>query len=249
MPRPTRTSSVGVALVEREAVGPGEPRLAPAVAESLFRLMAYKDEYEVARLFTDGRFQERLRRTFEGDPVLRFHMAPPFLGRRRKGDEAPAKITLGPWMLRAMRLLAPLKVLRGTALDPFGRTAERRMERRLIDDYRATIEEMLPRLRPETLDRSVAIAGLAGTIRGYGYIKAAVRRALRAERWMPCWPSSGPRRQRGCRSPPSDAAPRREMVRGLQELRRTTYSLPPSRVRGHGRRARKSCDKNTEALR
>ncbi len=160
-----------VALVEREAVGPGEPRLAPAVAEGLFRLMAYKDEYEVARLFTDGRFQERLRRTFEGDPVLRFHMAPPFLGRRRKGDEAPAKITLGPWMLRAMRLLAPLKVLRGTALDPFGRTAERRMERRLIAGYRATIEEVLSHLRPETLDRSVAIAGLAGTIRGYGHIK------------------------------------------------------------------------------
>ncbi len=161
-----------VAAAERDAIGPDEPKLATAVAEGLFRLMAYKDEYEVARLFTEGRFQARLKSTFEGHPVVRFHMAPPFLARRRAGSEVPAKITLGPWMLRAMRLLAPLKVLRGTALDPFGRTAERRMERRLIGAYRAMIEEVLGELRPETLDLAVAAARSVDRVRGFGHVKA-----------------------------------------------------------------------------
>jgi indolepyruvate ferredoxin oxidoreductase len=117
--------------------------LALAVAGNLFKLMAYKDEYEVARLYTDGSFAAQLAKQFKGDFRLSFHLAPPILGRKDSFTGKPLKTQFGPWMMTGFRLLAKLKRLRGTAFDVFGRTAERRMERQLIADYRALIEGLI----------------------------------------------------------------------------------------------------------
>ena len=181
------------ALVERvreaeRALGAGEA-LAGAVARYLYKLMAYKDEYEVARLYTDGAFRDRLAAAFEGDLRLTFHLAPPVLARRDPVTGEPRKRTFGPWMWRALGLVAKLRFLRGTPFDPFGRTAERRMERRLIEEYFETVEELLAGLRAENLGLAVEIASIPEAIRGYGHVKArAVEEAEREkaallERW------------------------------------------------------------------
>jgi indolepyruvate ferredoxin oxidoreductase len=143
-----------------------------AVARSLLKLMAYKDEYEVARLYTDGHFQETLRQQFDGDFELEFYMAPPFLSRPKKG-EAPRKVRLGSWMYSAMKLLARGRVLRGTMLDFFGKTRERRMERELIASYVARVEDLLPRLTPQRLDIATQVAALPLAMRGFGHVKLA----------------------------------------------------------------------------
>jgi indolepyruvate ferredoxin oxidoreductase len=151
------------------ALGRGNA-LTKAVAKNLFKLMAYKDEYEVARLYTDGRFAERLKATFEGDFTVKFHLAPPLLAKRdAQGHLVKAKY--GSWMWQAFRLLARLKVLRGTPFDPFGRTEERRMERQLIADYQASIEALLPKLREGNLAQAVELANLPEQIRGFGHVK------------------------------------------------------------------------------
>ena len=195
LPR-TRTRRGGSryrALVERvreaeRALGAGEA-LAGAVARYLYKLMAYKDEYEVARLYTDGAFRDRLAAAFEGDLRLTFHLAPPVLARRDPVTGEPRKRTFGPWMWRALGLVAKLRFLRGTPFDPFGRTAERRMERRLIEEYFETVEELLAGLRAENLGLAVEIASIPEAIRGYGHVKArAVEEAEREkaallERW------------------------------------------------------------------
>jgi indolepyruvate ferredoxin oxidoreductase len=154
-----------------------------AVAQSLLKLMAYKDEYEVARLYTDGEFRKSLEHQFEGDVKLEFYMAPPVLSRSRNG-QPPRKVRLGGWMLPAMRLLAHGRRLRGTALDFFGRTEERRMERQLVADYRARIEAMLPTLAAERLKAATDVAALPLSMRGFGHVKlanVAVARAREAE--------------------------------------------------------------------
>ena len=147
--------------------------LAPAVARNLFKLMAYKDEYEVARLYTDGSFAENLRKQFSGDVTLKFHLAPPLLGRKDPTSGSPLKTEFGPWMMTGFRLLARMKRLRGTALDIFGRTAERRMERQLIAEYRGMIEQLLR--HPQRLGHPAALelASLPATIRGFGHVKEA----------------------------------------------------------------------------
>src|SRR5262249_28582852 len=157
---------------ERAAL-PGARRLAftEAVARNLFKLMAYKDEYEVARLFTDGVFRRELREAFAGDFKLQLHLAPPFLARPRAGGTVPEKMTFGPWMLRAFAVLARLRRLRGTWLDPFGYTAERRVERRLIAEYRALIDDVAARLSPANHTVAVALAELPDRIRGFGHVK------------------------------------------------------------------------------
>jgi len=137
--------------------------LTEAVARNLFKLMAYKDEYEVARLYTDGRFQEQIRRTFDGGRIS-VHLAPPLLGEKKR--------EFGPWVLTLMKGLAKLKGLRGTAFDPFGWTAERRMERALIQEYRELIEMILRDLRPDRLETAVEIAMVPDDIRGFGSVKA-----------------------------------------------------------------------------
>jgi indolepyruvate ferredoxin oxidoreductase len=135
--------------------------------------MAYKDEYEVARLYSDGTFARQLADRFGTETRLRFHMAPPLLAKRDRDTGLPAKSTFGPWMLPVLRTLARLKGLRGTAFDPFGYASERRQERALADTYRNGLLRILERLTPETLPLAVDYARIAGTIRGYGHVKAA----------------------------------------------------------------------------
>jgi len=156
----------------RDAEAPlGSTRLAEAVARYLFKLMAYKDEYEVARLHTDRGFHERLAAQFETGAQLHYHLAPPMLARKNERGELQ-KQEFGGWMLGAFRVLARLRGLRGTAFDPFGRSAERREERALIDEYRAAIEELLPTLDAGRLALAVEIASVPEDIRGYGHVKA-----------------------------------------------------------------------------
>ncbi|MHB1123818.1 MAG: indolepyruvate ferredoxin oxidoreductase family protein [Ramlibacter sp.] len=153
------------------------------VARALLKLMAFKDEYEVARLYTDGEFARSLREQFEGDYELEFYMAPPALSRGRDG-EPPRKIRLGGWMLPAMKLLAKGKRLRGTVFDPFGRTGERRLERELPGRYRERIEALLPLLTRERLKTACEIAALPLQMRGFGHVKSAnvaLARAREAE--------------------------------------------------------------------
>ncbi len=149
----------------------GGTRLAEAVARYLFKLMAYKDEYEVARLHTDPAFAAKIDGMFEGDYRVVHHLAPPLLGRTNAQGE-PVKQAFGPWMRRAFAVLARCKGLRGTAFDPFGRTEERRTERALIQEYRASIDEVLAGLDVARLPLAVEIARLPEGIRGYGHVKA-----------------------------------------------------------------------------
>jgi indolepyruvate ferredoxin oxidoreductase len=153
------------------------------VARSLRKLMTYKDEYEVARLYTDGRFLADLRSQFEGEPKLEFHMAPPLLSRARDG-RPPRKLRLGEWMWPALRWLAQGKRLRGGRFDLFGRTEERRMERALIDRFEARVDELLPLLAADTLKIATEIAALPLSMRGFGHVKighVALARAREAE--------------------------------------------------------------------
>jgi indolepyruvate ferredoxin oxidoreductase len=151
---------------------PGKCGLADAVARYLFKLMAYKDEYEVARLYTDGAFLNQVATTFSGDKLrFEFHLAPPLLARRDKTTGLPRKMSFGPWLLPAFRLLAKLKFLRGTAFDPFGRSLERRTERGLIADYEATLGNVLSSLTPENHNLAVGLAAIPEKIRGFGHVK------------------------------------------------------------------------------
>ena len=147
--------------------------LALAVAKNLFKLMAYKDEYEVARLYTDGAFAEKLAQHFKGDFALKFHLAPPILGRKDAFTGKPLKTEFGPWIMTGFKFLAKLKGLRGTRFDPFGRTAERRMERQMIVDYRERIESLLPKLNAANASVAAKIAALPDNIRGFGHVKEA----------------------------------------------------------------------------
>ncbi|MDH5538008.1 MAG: indolepyruvate ferredoxin oxidoreductase family protein [Rhizobacter sp.] len=142
------------------------------VAASMHKLMAYKDEYEVARLYTDGTFDAALHQQFEGEFTLEYHLAPPVLSRPKNGH-APKKMRFGPWMRGVFTLLAKARVLRGSALDPFGYTDERRLERALIDEYQLRIEALLFTLDADNLALANEIARLPMAMRGYGHIKTA----------------------------------------------------------------------------
>ena len=169
----------GVAQAGRERAGAADlDRLLRAVAEGLFKLMAYKDEYEVARLYSHPDFRARLAETFEGRPRLSFHLAPPLFARAGP-DGRPRKIRFGGWVEGAMRGLARLRRLRGTVLDPFGHTAERREERQLVVDYRQSLEQALA--CGADFDTLLALARLPERIRGYGPVKQAALREVRAE--------------------------------------------------------------------
>jgi len=150
------------------------------VALTLARLMTYKDEYEVARLYTEPRFMERLGGQFSGKLRLKFHLAPPLLpGRDASGR--PRKWAFGKWVLTLFRALTALKGLRGTAFDPFGYTAERRMERRLITDYRALISKIIARLEETNLATGIELASAAQDVAGYGPVKMAAVNAYEAK--------------------------------------------------------------------
>ncbi|MEG0445213.1 MAG: indolepyruvate ferredoxin oxidoreductase family protein [Comamonas sp.] len=145
-------------------------RLSQVVARYLFKLMAYKDEYEVARLHTDAAFTQKIGDMFEGDFKIVHHLAPP--GMAKKDDKGHLlKKSYGPWMRKAMGVLAGMKGLRGTALDPFGKTEERKTERALIAEYRQCIETLLAGLTADKLALAVEIASIPEDIRGYGHVK------------------------------------------------------------------------------
>ena len=163
-------------LVERtraiEArVKPGSTALTEAVARYHFKLLAIKDEYEVARLYTDTGFLARVAAQFEGDYTLKFHLAPPLVAKPDPATGEVRKREYGPWMIKAFRVLARMRRLRGTALDPFGRTAERRRERALIGEYETLLGELLDKLAPHNLALAVELARLPEVIRGYGHVK------------------------------------------------------------------------------
>jgi indolepyruvate ferredoxin oxidoreductase len=158
----------------------GSTKLAETVARYLFKLMAYKDEYEVARLHTDTGFLEKIATQFEGDYRVNFHLAPPLIARHNERGEL-VKQRFGPWMKSAFRVLARLKGLRGTAFDPFGRTEERKTERALIGEYRASIDEVLQTLNAANLPQAIAIARVPEEIRGYGHVKARHLAGARAK--------------------------------------------------------------------
>ncbi len=156
-----------------------EERLTRAVAENLFKLMAYKDEYEVARLYASADFRRRLEAEFEGDVRLKFHLAPPLLARDIDALGRPKKREFGPFIMAAFALLARFKWLRGGPLDLFGRTEERRIERRLIEDYRRDIEAAIATLDAQNLSLVVELARLPEDIRGFGPVKlASVEKAM-----------------------------------------------------------------------
>ncbi|HUF57189.1 MAG TPA: indolepyruvate ferredoxin oxidoreductase family protein [Thermohalobaculum sp.] len=173
-------------LVERAREAGGE-ELALAVAEGYWKLLSYKDEYEVARLHTQT-LDRALEQEFEGIRRVTFHLAPPIMG-RKDADGRPRKTEFGPWIRPVFRTLARFRVLRGTPLDPFGYTTERRMERRLIREYERDMNTVLRDLAPERMETAVRLARLPLDIRGFGYIKeesaakAAAERARLLERF------------------------------------------------------------------
>jgi indolepyruvate ferredoxin oxidoreductase len=175
------------ALVEKVkaaeiAKAPGKTGLADAVARYLFKLMAYKDEYEVARLYAEPSFLAQVKNEVAGDNLtLKFHLAPPLFARKDKVTGLPKKMTLGPWMLPAFRVLAKFKVLRGTALDVFGYSQERRTERKLIADYAALLEEIMGKLNPDNHPVAVGLANIPEKIRGFGHVKARHLVAAKAD--------------------------------------------------------------------
>ena len=168
---------------------PGQSGLATAVARYYFKLLAYKDEYEVARLYSDPGFRESLHDQFEGDFKLQIHLAPPLTAQGDPESGHLKKRAYGPWVFHLFRLLAGLKPLRGTAFDPFGYTADRRRERQLIGDYEALIVELLAGLDHDNHGLAVELAAIPEQIRGYGHVKdahlkdAKAREAQLLEAW------------------------------------------------------------------
>jgi indolepyruvate ferredoxin oxidoreductase len=159
----------------------GREDLSRAAASSLFKLMAYKDEYEVARLYTDGDFLAKLRQQFTGQLRLGFHLAPPLSAQRDPATGELQKREFGPWVFHLFKLLARFKRLRGGALDVFGYTTERRVERRLIAEYEATLRRLIAGLSPVNHAVAVEIARLPLNIRGYGHVKERNLVSVRAE--------------------------------------------------------------------
>jgi indolepyruvate ferredoxin oxidoreductase len=160
----------------------GRTGLAEAVARNLFKLMAYKDEYEVARLYTDGNFRKQVETAFEpGSLRYEFHLAPPLLARTDKVTGEPRKMSFGPWIMTVFGLLKRLKGLRGTAFDPFGHTAERRTECKLIADYEGLMTEILGKLNADNHPLAVGLAVIPEKIRGFGHIKLRNLKAAKAD--------------------------------------------------------------------
>ena len=187
--------------------GTGE-RLSRAVARNLFKLMAYKDEYEVARLHLDAGFNAGLAGRLEAGARLTYHLAPPLLA-KKGADGLPVKMRFGPWVRWVFRLLAPLKLLRGTVLDPFGHTAERRLERALVRQYRQRIAALLPGLSglsAEAFERVVEMAEVPQGIRGFGHVKLALIEAAR-QRWAELDDALQALQRRAADAPPVVSSP------------------------------------------
>jgi indolepyruvate ferredoxin oxidoreductase len=161
---------------------PGKTALAEAAARYLFKLMAYKDEYEVARLYSDGSFLRQARSEIAGESLRFFvHLAPPLLARIDRVTGEPKKLAFGPWIFPAFKLLAKFKLLRGSAFDPFGYSRERRTERALIADYERMLTEVLAKLDAGNHHIAVALAAIPEKIRGFGHVKMRHLQAAKAE--------------------------------------------------------------------
>ncbi|MBT4109694.1 MAG: indolepyruvate ferredoxin oxidoreductase family protein, partial [Pelagibacterales bacterium] len=167
----------------------GKDDLSKAVAKYLSKLMAYKDEYEVARLYTNGEFKEKLNNAFEGKLKLKFHLAPPLFAPKDPNTGKLKKITIGSWILPVFKGLSKLKFLRGTILDPVGKTKERKMERFLISQYKEDINKILKEVNSKNIALAVEIASIPEMIRGYGHVKeehmkkASIQRQQLIESW------------------------------------------------------------------
>jgi indolepyruvate ferredoxin oxidoreductase len=164
------------ALVEKtrsiEQQKTGTTKLTEAVARYYAKLLAYKDEYEVARLYTDGAFKKKIEGMFEGDYRMVFHLAPPLLARTDPLSGEPRKMRFGSWTFQLFKILAKMKGLRGTPFDIFGYSSERKTERALIEEYEQTVERLLAGLTAQNHAVAVEIASLPEEIRGFGHIKA-----------------------------------------------------------------------------
>jgi indolepyruvate ferredoxin oxidoreductase len=178
---------------EADVMGAGPLKLAETVARYYFKLLAYKDEYEVARLYANPEFMRRVNANFEGDFKLKFHLAPPLMAKPNPSTGEPKKIEFGSWMLPAFRMLAKLKGLRGSALDIFGYTEERKLERRLIADYEQDVAKLLSGLNAGNHATAVEIASLPEHIRGYGHIKMAniTKAGKQREQLFVAWQQAG----------------------------------------------------------
>ena len=173
---------VGRVREAEEKAVPGSTALTDAVARSLFKLMAYKDEYEVARLYTNGHFEKQVASAFEGDNLrYEFHMAPPILAKKDPVTGLPRKMSFGPWMLKAMGVLAKFRRLRGTPLDVFGYNHERRTERQLVREFEGLIAEIVAKLDAGNHAAAVGLAGIPQKIRGFGHVKERNLKAAKAE--------------------------------------------------------------------
>jgi indolepyruvate ferredoxin oxidoreductase len=160
---------------------PGYTGLALTAAKSLAKLMAYKDEYEVARLYTDGRFAKSIAEAFDGTQRIELHLAPPLLARRDPTSGEPRKMVFGPWILKALGVVARMKSLRGSWADLFGYTAERRLERQMITDYLGLLETIAERLTPDNHAIAVELAALPLEVRGFGHVKLAAYETFRTK--------------------------------------------------------------------
>ena len=170
-----------IAQLARDKVGERAEDIAIAAAKTLYKVMAYKDEYEVARLYSNGEFQRKLEARFEGDYELRFNLAPPLLSRRDPESGELIKREFGPWVQTAFSWLARARFLRGTVLDIFGYTDERKQERQDIADYRELLSEIVSRLNDDNYATAAELAGAWYKLRGYGHVKDRNRGQLRAE--------------------------------------------------------------------
>lgn len=161
-------SFVAVAEAAETAIMPGSTSLSETVARSYYKLLAIKDEYEVARLHTDGSFEAEINKTFEGDFKVKYHMAPPIFGAKKGPLGRPRKYEFGPWMKTLLGLTRRMRFLRGTAFDVFGKSAERKAQRAMIGDYESLVEEVLQSLNAQNYDAATALLAKVQEVRGYG---------------------------------------------------------------------------------
>uniref|UniRef100_UPI003A927BDE indolepyruvate ferredoxin oxidoreductase family protein n=1 Tax=Marinobacter segnicrescens TaxID=430453 RepID=UPI003A927BDE len=153
--------------------------LTRAVAQQLYRFMAYKDEYEVARLFAETDFMKEVNDTFEGDFQVHFHLAPPLMNRGTDAQGRPKKRKFGPWMFRAFKVLARLRSLRGTPIDPFRYSADRKLDRAMLKDYQALVNRIQKELNANNYDTFLQLAELPADVRGYGPVREQAAKAIR----------------------------------------------------------------------
>jgi indolepyruvate ferredoxin oxidoreductase len=162
-----------------EALGQTNLLLTRAVAQQLYRVMAYKDEYEVARLYAETDFMKEVRETFEGDFKVHFHLAPPLLNKETDAQGRPKKRRFGPWMFRAFRLLAKFRGLRGTVVDPFSYSADRKLDRSMLKDYQTLVARIGRELNASNYETFLQLAELPADVRGYGPVREQAAEAIR----------------------------------------------------------------------